>query len=420
MRFDTLAAWLAWQETLHPRAIDLGLARVRQVFDRLNLDASLPLTLTVGGTNGKGSCVAMLDSILRHAGYKVATYTSPHLLRYNERIRICGQEVDDNHICEAFERVDRSRGDITLSFFEFGTLAALDIFSSETPDVQILEVGLGGRLDAVNLIDADAALVVTIDIDHQDWLGHTRDLIGLEKAGIFRPGHPAVLGDADPPMSLLEYIEERDVPLCRFGPDFDYRIDDGNWTWRSNDREIRALPFPNLTGEHQLQNASAVLALLHCVEARLPVTEEEIRAGLSNICLPGRFQYFPGEVPLLLDVAHNPQAARTLARQVRQRCGGQRVHAVFSVMRDKDIVGIVDAMREVVDEWHLAPLSVTRAATLADLMEIFRSQGIDRVCGGYPDTATAFAAARKQAGSKGWVLGFGSFYLVSEYLAHYG
>ena len=420
MRFNTLAAWLAWQETLHPKAIDLGLARVRQVFDRLQLGASLPFTLTVGGTNGKGSCVAMLDSILRHAGYRVATYTSPHLLRYNERIRIDGREVGDERICAAFERVDQARGDITLSFFEFGTLAALDIFSGEALDLQILEVGLGGRLDAVNLIDADAALIATIDIDHQDWLGNTRDAIGLEKAGIFRPGRPAVLGDADAPASVLRHAGEQGIPLQRFGPDFGYRIAGDGWTWQTRTKQWPGLPFPALAGEHQLQNASAVLKLLQSVEDRRPVSLEHIRAGLADLCLPGRFQYFPGEVPLLLDVAHNPQAARTLAEQVRRRCAGQRVHAVFAVMRDKDIAGIIGHMRGVVDEWHLAPLAMARAAAPDDLAEIFRGLGIGGVHHGYADAASAFAAARRQARDGDWILGFGSFFLVSEFLAQRG
>lgn len=417
MRFRTLAEWLAWQETLHPKAIDLGLARVARVFENLGSKGRQPFTITVGGTNGKGSCVAMLEAILRGAGYKVGTYTSPHILRYNERIRINGRPVDDERICAAFGRVDEARGDTTLSFFEFGTLAALDIFSAEDLDVQVLEVGLGGRLDAVNLIDADASLIASIDIDHQDWLGETREAIGLEKAGIFRAGRAAVLGDPEAPASVVRYAEEREVPLHRLGREFGYEISDAGWIWRGGGIRLDNLPFPAIPGEHQLMNASAVLEVLHLVAGQRPVSEAAIREGLRSVNLPGRFQLFPGEVPVLLDVAHNPQAVKILAGHLRAHYPERRIHAVFAVMRDKDIAGILAHIQDLIGHWYLAPLRMPRAALPEQLSEMLRTLGIAPVDLGFSDAAEAFAAARRNARNGDLILVFGSFFLVSEYLA---
>jgi dihydrofolate synthase/folylpolyglutamate synthase len=419
MRFETLADWLAWQEGLHPRAIDMGLDRVSRVFARMGRGGQLPFTLTVGGTNGKGSCVALLDSILRAQGYRVGTYTSPHILNYNERIRVDGEPVSDARICQAFESIEAARGDISLSFFEFGTLAALDIFADANLDVQVLEVGLGGRLDAVNIVDADAALLVSIDIDHQDWLGHTREAIGLEKAGIFRPGRPAVIGDPDVPVPVLQYAESQGIALKRLGYDFRYAppTADG-WDWESRGARLTGLPRPAIPGEHQLMNAAAVLELLHQVAASRPVSPEAIRAGLNGVKLTGRFQVFPGEVPELLDVAHNPQAVRMLAQHVRREFAGRRVHAVFAVMRDKDIPGIVSGIRDVVDAWYLAPLTIARAATPAELLNVFRAEGVAGVHHGFADLREALARVRHAAQPGDLILVFGTFFLVSEYLAH--
>lgn len=421
MRFTTLADWLAWQETLHSQAIDLGLARVSEVRQRMKPGGPCPFTITVGGTNGKGSSVAMLDAILRGAGYKVGTYTSPHLLRYNERIRIDGLPVEDARVCAVFERIDAARGDTTLSFFEFGTLAALDIFSRENLDVQILEVGLGGRLDAVNIIDADAALVASIDIDHRDWLGDTRDAIGLEKAGIYRPGRPAVIGDPNPPDALLRFAAEQHIPLRRPGRDFGYEATAENWAWHNADTRLENLPFPAIPGEHQLLNASAVLAVLALIQGQRPVADAAIRAGFSTVNLPGRFQSFPGrtgQAPVLLDVAHNPQAVDVLAGHLRRHFAGRRVHAVFAVMRDKDIAGIVDNIRDVVDAWYLAPLPMARAAPAEQVREVLARRNITAVEQGFPDALAAFASARCRAQANDLILVFGSFFLASEYLAH--
>ncbi|CAI8747427.1 bifunctional tetrahydrofolate synthase/dihydrofolate synthase [Methylocaldum szegediense] len=418
MRFKTLADWLAWQEALHPKSIDLGLFRVKKVYERLGRRGPMPYTITVGGTNGKGSCVAMLDAILRRQGYRVGTYTSPHLLRYNERICIDGEPVGDDPICDAFERIDRVRDDTTLSFFEFGTLAALDIFAAADLDVQVLEVGLGGRLDAVNIVDANAALIASIDLDHQDWLGDTRTAIGLEKAGIFRPGKPAVIGDIDVPAAVVQYAEEHGVPLSWLGRDFTYEMLGGGWNWIGRDARLDNLPLPALQGVHQMMNASAVLETLHRIEHDVPVSAVSIRDGLKNVSLAGRFQYIPGSVPVLLDVAHNPQAVKVLADYLRSRFEGKTIHAVFAVMRDKDISGIVNNIKDLIQDWYLAPLQMSRAATAEQLLAVFDSFGVSAVRAGFADAAAAFDAAKRDAATDHLVLVFGSFFLVSEYLAH--
>lgn len=417
MRFATLDQWLVWQETLHPKSIDLGLARIKKVFQALHPELKLPLTVTVGGTNGKGSCVAMLDAILRAEGYRVATYTSPHLLRYNERMRINGECVEDNRICEAFARIDQVRGETTLSFFEFGTLAALYIFSQAALDVQILEVGLGGRLDAVNMIDTDAALIASIDIDHQEWLGDTRDSIALEKAGIFRPQRPAIIGDPDPPDALLAHTRAKGISLACQGRQFSYEKSAVAWTWRGQGKCLRNLPYPALQGEHQLMNAAAVLQLLHELDDRLPVSEAAIRQGLESVRLPGRFQYIDGAVPFLLDVAHNPQSVRILADHLRQQFPDRNLHAVFAIMRDKDIAGVVNHMKLLIDRWYLAPLKMPRAASDLHLAQVMRGLGVSAVEHGFPDAGAAFAAARRNAHNGDVVVVFGSFFLIAEFLA---
>lgn len=419
MRFATLAEWLTWQETLHPNYIDLGLTRVASVFKHLfpktkkNL---FPFTITVGGTNGKGSCVAMLDTLFRAAGYQVGAYTSPHLLRYNERIQIGGCPVEDACLVEAFERVDTARGNTSLSFFEFGTLAALDIFSKNALDVQILEVGLGGRLDAVNLIDADISVIASIDIDHEAWLGSTREAIGFEKAGIFRTARPAILGDPHAPSSILEVCETHSIPLYRLGHEFGYTSFDTHWTWWSSNTCLEKLPFPSIPGTHQFMNAATVLETLRHAADHIPVSDTVIRESFNHIRLPGRFQYFPGPIPILLDVAHNPQATRLLAEYIRIQHEGKHVHAVFAVMRDKDIPGMIHALHKVVDTWYLAPLQIARAIPPGELADLFRLHAIQKVKWGFSTVLDAVSAAQQNAKIGDIIVVFGSFFLASEYL----
>lgn len=418
-RFSALADWLAWQEQSHPRPIDLGLERVAGVFARLAAQPEKVPTITVGGTNGKGSCVAFLEAIYRAQGYKVGAYTSPHILRYNERIRIDGQPVADEVICAAFERIDAARADTSLSYFEFGTLAALDIFSRAGVDIRILEVGLGGRLDAVNIIDADVAVVTTIAIDHVDWLGDTVEAIGREKAGIFRAGAPAVIGDQQAPASLISSARQKRADIFQIGRAFDYRKHADHWDWWTQRTELSGLPLPGLLGEHQFRNASAVIMAVCCLLERLPVAQSAIREGLRNAQLSGRFQLIDGKPPVLLDVGHNPQAVQTLLSYLRTYFPDVKIHALFAMMKDKDIAGVLAMMRDRVDHWYLAPLKNPRAANEEVLNAYFQQQDITNVNKGYVDFSAAFDAARRQAGPGELILIFGSFFLVSEYLSQF-
>ncbi|BBL58250.1 bifunctional tetrahydrofolate synthase/dihydrofolate synthase [Methylomonas koyamae] len=418
-RFDSLQAWLAWQEQLHPRSIDLGLARVAGVYRQLNPTQAKPLTVTVGGTNGKGSCVAMLEAIYRAQGYKVGAYTSPHILRYNERIRIDGQAVADADICRVFSRIDAARGETSLSYFEFGTLAALCLFAEAGLDVQLLEVGLGGRLDAVNIVDPDVALVTTIALDHVDWLGNTVEAIGREKAGIFRQSVPAVIGDAAAPASLRQVAERIGAKVYQLEHDFAYRKQGETWEWQGGERAYRDLPAPAFKGEQQYRNAAAVLMAVSALQEQLPVDDAAIRAGLRQASLLGRFQLVAGKPRVLLDVGHNPQAVGTLIDYLRDYFPAATIHAVFAMMRDKDIATVVQMMRERVARWYLAPLDNPRAAEPALIESHFRQLDMANVDSGFADFSAAFQAARAAAGPDELVLVFGSFFLVSEYLAKF-
>ncbi len=416
MRFTTLDEWLRWQETLHPKAIELGLERVRIVLRRLQPEAPPFAVITVGGTNGKGSCVALLDAILRAAGYRVGAYASPHLLRYNERIRIDGAETDDEALCQAFARIDAARGDISLTYFEFGTLAALERFREAGVEIAVLEVGLGGRLDAVNVVDADAALVASIALDHTDWLGPDRDSIGYEKAGIYRPGRPAVCADPDPPPRLLEHARAIGARLLRVGHDYDFGRAGATWRWRSDEAQFDGLPPPMLAGEHQLSNAAAALMALTSLRDRLPVDAVAIRAGLARAWLPGRFQVIPGPVEWILDVAHNPAAAAVLADHLRRRACAGRTWAIMGLLADKDADGVIQALASVVDEWRPVTLAGARGRTGADLAARLRSTDI-RAIAPHDDIASACQAARAGADAGDRIVVLGSFHVVAPVLA---
>jgi len=416
MHFDSLKGWLDWQESLHPLAIDLGLERAAQVFHALNPDGVKPLTITVAGTNGKGSCIAYLEAIYRAQGYRVGAYSSPHILKYNERIKIDGKPVSDDLICEAFARIESVRGDTSLSYFEFGTLAALDIFRRSGLDVQLLEVGLGGRLDAVNIVDPDVSLITSIGIDHVDWLGATREAIGLEKAGIFRANTPAVVGDCDPPRSLLQCAADKDARLYCIDKDFGFKKQATTWDWFGGDRHISRLPEPGLKGEHQYRNASAVILAVEMLTKNLPVSDESIRFGLKNSRLLGRFQLINDKIPVLLDVGHNPEAVKTLLDYLAMNFPGKRIHAVFSMMKDKDIAAVLEIMNPVIYDWFFAPLANPRAATEPLMREIFSHSSATRVSFGYIGFAEAFNAAKNQAQADDLLLVFGSFFLVSDCL----
>lgn len=415
MRFDNLDDWLDWQSTLHPKEIELGLERVCAVWQRLHpgpLDCKL---ITVAGTNGKGSCVAFLEAILRSASYRVGCYTSPHLVRYNERVLIDGEPVSDRGLCEAFARVDQARNETPLTYFEFGTLAALDLFAAAGLDVVVLEVGLGGRLDAVNIVDADVALITTVDIDHTDWLGATREQIGREKAGIMRPGCPVVFAAGDMPDSIRECAETLGAKLLRAGVDYQWRRQDQGWEWLHGEHPRHSLPLPNMRGDFQLQNAAAVLMVLEQLRDELPLDQRAVRFGLQEAQLPGRFQVLGRDPQMILDVAHNAQAARSLADNLGDMfCQGRSI-AVFSMLADKAIDQVVKIMAPRIDEWYLFPIKAERAASLARLEQELDAQGIGEAQRrSFDDVETAFSAARSVAGEGDRIVVFGSFFAVSD------
>lgn len=370
MRFQTLDEWLSWQEGLHPSEIDLGLDRVRAVLQALGHEQLNCPVISVAGTNGKGSSVAMLEAIYLAAGYRVGSYTSPHLLHYNERVRLNGEAVADQMLCAAFELIDQARGETSLTYFEFGTLAAIEIFAQNNLDVVIMEVGLGGRLDATNVLDADVALITPIDLDHADWLGNDREVIGREKAGILRTGRPAVCGDMNPPASLQQIADELGAQLYQSGRDFSFIDQAGQWRWLCGERVRDALPEPALRGAFQKANAAAVLMVTELLAERLPLSQSQIREGLANVTVPGRFQVLPGDVPLILDVAHNPQAARALAANLSAWPMPGKVYAVTAMMADKEIAEIMAVMAGVVDHWSLTSVELPRAATAEQLAMI--------------------------------------------------
>jgi dihydrofolate synthase/folylpolyglutamate synthase len=413
----TLAAWLAYLETLHPKSIALGLERVKAVHGRMEATLSCPVVI-VTGTNGKGSTCAMLESILRRAGYRTGLYSSPHLLRYNERVRIGGESQDDDAIVAAFNAVEDARGDMPLTYFEYGTLAALCAFARAKLDVAVLEVGLGGRLDAVNIVDADVAVVTTIDLDHMDYLGPTREHIAFEKAGIFRAGRPAVCAEPAPPATLTAHARDIGASLVQIGRDFGYVAADRQWRYWGPGGERFGLPVPALRGDYQLANASTALAALGLLQDRLHVPGSAVRDGLCNVTLPGRFQVLPGRPAIVLDVAHNPHAARALAATLSTMGYFGETIAVFGMLADKDIAGVIAATAARIDRWFVASVPGPRGATAAALRATLESAGIESAAiRTFDDVETAFATAREAAGHADRIIVFGSFLTVAAALA---
>jgi len=417
----TVDAWLAYLETLHPKAIALGLDRVRAVAVRLGAAITCPV-ITVTGTNGKGSTCAMLEAILRTAGYRVGLYTSPHLLRYHERVRIVGADATDAQLLAAFNAIEDARLDaldaqgmpVALTYFEFGTLAALWLFAQAGLDVLVLEVGLGGRLDAVNIVDADVAVMTSIDIDHVDYLGSTREAIGREKAGIFRPGCPAVCGDPNPPASVVAAAAAIGAPLLVAGREFAATAEGTQWRYRGPRGERFGLPFPALRGAYQLGNAATVLTVLALLHERLPVSGGALREGLLTVVLPGRFEVLPGRPTIVLDVAHNPHAACALAGALGDMGYHPETIAVCGMLADKDIAGVIAAIRPRVDRWMVATVPGPRGAQAAHLSEVLVGAGVERsAVRTFDAIGDAFAAARAQAGEADRIVVFGSFLTVA-------
>lgn len=413
MRFPTLAAWLDWQAGLSPKAIDLGLERVRDVWRRLGEPAPAGLVVTVAGTNGKGSSIAFAEPILRAAGYRCGCYTSPHLLRYNERIRIDGVPVDDAAICIAFDRIDRARGDTRLTYFEFGTLAALSLFAEADLDVAVLEVGLGGRLDAVNLIDSDVALITAIGLDHQAWLGNDIEAIGREKAGILRAGRPAVFSGRDLPDSVRERAAQLGTALKVRGEDYRVEIQAAQWHLFVGDERRHSLPLPSLRGRVQVDNAAGVLVALDALAERLPVDQAAVREGLLSVRLAGRFEVRPGRPTWILDVAHNPQAAAVLDDQLGDYFVAGKAIAVCGMLADKDAEGIADRLQRRFDAWHCIDLSSDpRGLPAAALAERLQSVlGKDKVNTG-GDIAGTLDAVASASEPNDLIVVFGSFLTV--------
>ncbi|HXF44634.1 MAG TPA: bifunctional tetrahydrofolate synthase/dihydrofolate synthase [Burkholderiaceae bacterium] len=409
-----LDAWLERIERLHSRPIDLTLDRVRAVAQRLGIQLTCA-TFVVGGTNGKGSSCALLDSILRAAGYRVGLYTSPHLVRFNERAQIDGVPADDAALIEQFEAVERARGETTLTYFEFTTLAILRLFQMARLDAAVLEIGLGGRLDAVNIVDADCALLTAVDIDHVDYLGPTREAIGFEKAHIFRAGRPAIVSDPQPPATVIEVARALGSDVWLRGRDFDGHGDRQQWAYTGRAVRRHGLPYPALRGASQLLNASGVLAALEAMAARLPVSQQAVRQGLLTVQLPARFQVLPGRPTVILDVAHNPHAAAALAANLNSMGFFPRTHAVFGMLRDKDIAGSVARVAPAIDVWHVGPTPGARGATAAALAASVRAAaGDDAAVQAYATLADAYAAALAGAGTDDRIIVFGSFTTVAE------
>ena len=407
----SLADWLVYLERIHPSVIDMGLERVSAVRDRLGLAPDFPI-ITVGGTNGKGSVCAMLEAILSNAGYHVGLYASPHLLRYNERVRVARREVDDTTLVQAFERVEKARAPESLTYFEFGTLAAMDIFIRENVDVAVLEIGLGGRLDAVNVFDAKCTVVTTVDFDHMDYLGPDRESIAREKAGIFRASVPAVCGDKEPPATLTGHAASIGAPLVLIGRDYGYNAARGDWQYWSLQGKRSALPYPALRGAYQLANAATALAALEQLKDMLPVDMGSIRRGLVEVALPGRFQVMPGRPMVILDVGHNPHAARGLSESLRALPEGGRLIAVFAMLKDKDIAGVAQPLKDQVDEWLVAALPGSRGADAQRIEQALASVGVSAPIRRFDSPADAYHWEIRSAGQNDKILVFGSFFTV--------
>jgi dihydrofolate synthase/folylpolyglutamate synthase len=413
----TLQQWLDWCEQLHPVAIDMGLDRVKTVADRMDLHFDCPV-ITVAGTNGKGSTCAMLEAVLLQAGYRTGVYTSPHLVHFEERCRLHGESASAEAFAEAFAAVEAVRGDVSLTYFEFSTLAILHMMAKSNLDVAILEVGLGGRLDAVNIIDADCAVITSIDIDHTAILGKDRESIGFEKAGIIRAGRPVIVSDPVPPQSVLDHAAALGADIWLFGRDFNFSGDKQQWAWAGRDRRYSGMAYPALRGANQLINASGVLAALDALRQRIPVTAQAVRNGLAMVELPGRFQIVPGQPVLVLDVAHNPHSVAALAANLDAMGFYPTTHAVLGAMADKDLLPMLQKVNPMVDKWYFTDLPLPRAAKAADLQQTWQAQNTrtDTSSSVHAEPMLALQAAIDAADPADRIVVFGSFYTVGGVL----
>ena len=414
MRFETLTGWLDWQQQLHPTSIELGLERCARVACRLGLSTDPFKLVSVAGTNGKGSCVVFMESILIAAGARVGTYSSPHLLRYNERIRIAGEPVTDRDLVDAFARVDDAREEVSLTYFEFGTLAAMVLFQCANLDVVLLEVGLGGRLDAVNLFDADVSVLTSIDLDHTEWLGPDRESIGFEKAGILRPGRPAVCGDLDPPCSITDHAARLGCSLHRLNQNFFIESSGEMACWWCADFEIRDIPVPTLRGTHQLHNLAVAIAALRLLGVM--DDPQAVRCGSPRANLPGRFQTLARAPEIVIDVAHNPHAAKVLAETLRaDGCLGT-THALLGMLVDKDVVKVLTIMRDVIDQWHIGGVLQPRGADRTFMEARAASTSLRGTPIYYDQVEQGYIEARRLLGETDRLIAFGCFYTAAHVL----
>ena len=415
----TLQDWLSHCERLHPQTIELGLERVAQVAARMDLRFDCPV-ITVAGTNGKGSTCAMLESVYRHAGFKSGLYTSPHLVYFQERCRLNGQPAPTYALIPHFEKVEAARGDISLSYFEFTSLALFSCLSLAQLDVVILEVGLGGRLDAVNIIDADCAVITSIDLDHTELLGPDRESIGREKAGIMRAGIPVVISDPAPPNSVQAHAQALGADVWQVTRDVQFSGDAQQWIWKARGRTYSGLAYPALRGANQLLNAAGVLAVLEALRQQLPVTAQAIRLGLSMVEWPGRFQILPGQPAIVLDVAHNPHATAALAHNLDAMGFYPRTHAVLGAMADKDLPGLFKRLMPLVECWYFCDLPTPRAATAKELQQVWQSLSppSGAACALFDGPVQALAQAISSADPADRIMVFGSFFTVGAVLAH--
>jgi dihydrofolate synthase/folylpolyglutamate synthase len=431
----TLDEWLSHCERLHPVTIDMGLARVGAVWQRTGITLGSPMgredegldgavVFTVAGTNGKGSTCAMLEGILLASGFKVGVYGSPHLVHFEERCRINGELVKAADLVPHFEAIEAARGDTALTYFEFTTLAIMRLLATSVLDAVVLEVGLGGRLDAVNVVDTDCAVITSIDLDHMEYLGPDRESIGREKAGIMRAGRPAIVSDPQVPDSIVRHAADIGADLWLFGRDHNYAGDRQQWSWGGRNKRFNGMAYPSLRGANQLLNASGVLAALEAMRSRLPVSAQAVRTGLATVELPGRFQIIPGQPTLILDVAHNPHAAATLAANLDQMGFFPRTHAVWGAMADKDLGGMIAKLRPLVDAWYCCDLPTGRAAPASQLKDAIETEIVARPLATAPKATTsehadpmaALKAALAAADPTDRIVVFGSFYTVGGVL----
>jgi dihydrofolate synthase/folylpolyglutamate synthase len=419
---NTLDDWLAHCERLHPTAIDMGLERVRTVARRMAIRFDCPV-ITVAGTNGKGSTCAMLESILGQSGYRTGLFTSPHLVHFEERLRLLGQSVDATNLVAGFAAVERARARngevISLSYFEFSMLAIFEVMMRSNLDVVILEVGLGGRLDSTNIIDTDCAIITSIDLDHTELLGPDRESIGREKAGIMRTGKPVIVSDPVPPQSILDYACEIDADIWLVGRDFNVSGDKQQWGWAGRGRRYSGLAYPALRGANQLINAAGVLAALAALRERLPVTAQAVRNGLAFVELPGRFQIIPGQPTVVLDVAHNPHSVAALAANLDAMGFFPTTHAVFGAMADKDLATMLATVSPLMDRWYFTDLPLARAARGGDLLVRWQGQNTrkDTAASAFANPVHALQAAIAAADPADRIVVFGSFHTVGGVLA---